>query len=246
MLINDWDIGLANARQWNVIPGYCDISNNSEWARGSPIPVFFSNQIGFKPLKVVLLIKGAGRQEILENCSTVLAHLLDPALLTLEKFDHKFYGILKKHSFTENPMNITFVDHNRAAKMELEFSVYECGDLITQTFTGLKTFIVNNPGNIRSPAIIEITPQIGAASIELTGICQDPNTKKDLPVAIRKLTAEKKVILNGETGLITEDGALKAGDADIWELPTLLPGENQITVTSDRMEIVVKFHPFYM
>ena len=30
---------------------------------------------------------------------------------------------------------------------------------------------------------------------------------------------DKKVIIDGETGLITQEGVQKAGDVDFWELP---------------------------
>ena len=38
MNINGWDISGAQAKQWNVTPGFSDIENESEWQRGSPLP----------------------------------------------------------------------------------------------------------------------------------------------------------------------------------------------------------------
>ena len=238
MLINTWDISNAGARQWNVMPGFHSVSNDSEWSKGSPMPVLFGDKIGFKTLKVVLLIKAdRDRQAILSRCSEILSRLLEPVDLELDDFEHKFHGVLVKHSLEENPHDIPWLKYNRASKLTLEFNGYEYSDEEVKIGSGVTEIAITNNGNIITPAIIEITPQTGTSSITLTGICQDPNTGEDLPVTISNLTTGKTVILDGESGLFTEDGELKAGDIEIWNVPTLLPGENKITVDSDRMDI---------
>lgn len=238
MLIGTWDISEADARQWNVTPGYHSISNDSEWARGHPIPVLFKNEIGFKTLKIVLLIKANGRQDILKRCSQILSHLLEPVELTLDGFEHKFCGILQKHTHSERVMN-------RWHTFTLEFECYEFSDEIVQKTSGTTDIVISNPGNILTPAVIEIAPQIGTASTTLTGICRDRYTGTDLPVTIKDLETGKVVVLDGETGLITQDGTIKS-DIEAWDLPSLIPGDNKITVTSNRMDIAVRFRPRFM
>ncbi len=107
-------------------------------------------------------------------------------------------------------------------------------------------YIVTNPGNVASPAILELTPTIGAASVKITGLCRDSNTGEDLPVTVKNLTTGNKIILDGITGLITENGSLKAGDVDMWEMPTLLPGNNTITIDTECTNIKATVLPIYM
>lgn len=241
MLIGTWDISNAGARQSNVTFGYSNISNSSEWNRGSPAPFLMKNDVGFKPLKIVLVVKGSGREEILRKCSEIIAHCLEPVELTLDGYkDRYFYGILKKHSASEQSMR-------RWHTLTLEFDSCEYGDEISQDFSGMAEFTVHNTGNLPSASIIEITPQIGVASIVLTGICRDYDTGEDIPVTINELATGKKIIIDGTTGLFTEDGQLKSPDnIDIWTIPVLLPGDNIITVSSNRMDISVKFRPSFI
>ena len=70
MKINGWDISGAQAKQWNVIPGFSNIENESEWQRGSPLPFFVNGSIGWKTIQITFLVYGSGRNEILQNCST--------------------------------------------------------------------------------------------------------------------------------------------------------------------------------
>jgi phage-related protein len=239
MKINDWDISSADARQWNVTPGFHSIKNDSEWNRGSPVPEIFKNEIEFKTVKVSLLVKTTGgRQAILNRCSEILSHLLEPVELTLDQFEHKFYGILTKHSHNEKSMNRWHV-------LTLEFDGYEYAKTETvQTFSGTTDFTVSNTGNIITPAIVELTSSSSLSAITLSGICRDSFTGEDLPVTVNHLSAGRKVILDGETGLFTQDGSLKS-DIEIWGLPTLLPGNNRI-LSSNGMDITVRFHPRFM
>ena len=105
MNINGWDISGAQAKQWNVTPGFSDIENESEWQRGSPLPFFINGSIGWKTIRITFLVYGSDRNEILQNCSTLLSHMMSESVtLELDKFDHKFCGFMSKHDFTENPL----------------------------------------------------------------------------------------------------------------------------------------------
>lgn len=245
MKIGGWDIASAGAYQWNVTPGTHTLKNNSEWLRGSPVPVMSGNYMGFKTLKVSLMVTGEGREDVLEGCSKIMAHLIEPARIDLDGFAHKFYGVLSKQSLTENPLKIPNVWGNRAAKLTLEFNGYEFGAAKTVSASCKRTLAFKNPGNILTPATIEITPQAGAASLLLTGICRDVSTLEDLPVTVGNLTAGQTVILDGETGLFTENGEIKP-DLEIWGRPALLPGANTVTADNDWMDIKIKYYPRYM
>lgn len=239
MLIGTWDISNAQAKQRSVTIDHCSLKNSSEWARGHPSPFFTGNDIGFKTLKVTVWVYGSKRESIVNNRSIILSHLLEPAELTLDGFQHKFYGILTKATPEETAMN-------RWHKLTLEFNCYEFEEHDPVTYSGSTTILLSNKGNIMTPATVEITPQIGAAAIVLNGICRDYDTGEDLPVTIRDLETGKKVTINGENGLITQDGEQTVPDIDIWGLPALLPGDNKITVNNNRMDITVRFRPRFI
>lgn len=239
MLIGNWNILNAHAKQRSVKIGHCSVKNSSEWPRGHPSPFFIRNDIGFKSLTVTLWVYGDSREDIINNRSIVLSHLLEPVTLTLDGFAHKFFGIMTKSTPEETVME-------RWHKLTIEFNCYEFEDRAPVTYSGSTTILLNNKGNMPTPVTIEITPQIGAASIVLNGICRDYDTGEDLPVTVRELTTGNTVIIDGETGLITQDGELKAADVDIWSLPVLLPGENKITVNNNRMDITLRFRPHFM
>ena len=253
MKINGWDISGAQARQWNVTPAFSNIENESEWQRGSPLPFFVNGSIGFKTIQITFLVYGADRNEILQNCSNLLSKMMsESVILELDKFDHKFCGYMVKHDFAENPLGKLRVTSNRLSRITVDFSCYEYaekpdGSPYSQSASGMLEIAITNPGNIWTPCIVEITPRAaGASAFTVKGINRNPDTGESLPVTIRNTTKDKTVILDGETGKITEAGVNKSADVDIWSLPVLMPGTNRITLDNTWMDITVKYRPRFM
>ena len=244
MKINGWDIKNASAKQFKVTYGNSSIQNSSEWVKGAATPFLGENYVGFKTMEITLLVKGNGRQDIWKNRSLILSKLLKPVELELDGFAHRFKGILEKHSAKEPTENIW---HD----IVLTFSGYEYeaqadGSQFSGSASGSTDLIINNQGNLATPATVLITPQIGLASLKLSGIVRDPNTGKDLPVTVKNLTTGKTITIDGETGLMTEDGQRKSGDIETYGLPSLVPGTNTITLDSQHVDITVKYYPRYM
>lgn len=245
MKINEWDVSEAQAKQWNVTPGHASVSNDSTWTQGAAAPILLSNTTGFKTLKVTLLVKGTGREEIMKNRSTILSKCLAPVKIQLDGYSHLFYGVLTKHTPTE------YGTKKRFHTLALEFNCYEYeaqadGSQFSGSASGSTDLIINNQGNLVTPATVLITPQVGLASLKLTGLVRNPYTGEDLPVTVKKLTTGKTITIDGETGLMTEDEKLKSGDIETYGLPSLVPGTNTITLDSQFVDITVKYFPRYM
>lgn len=236
MKINGWDIALANARQWNVTPGFHEIKNKSEWVEGGNVPLLVGGTVDFKTITVKLLIWGRGRQDILRNVGDILSHLTEPVELELDRFAHLYKGVLTKHKHKEET-------RRRFHSLELTFDCYEFGREVKQT-KALKSndlsMQVRNPGNMETPVVVTVT---GTGAVTLTGICRDANGQ-ELATKLTNLSASNPVVLDGERGLFTEGSASKAKDIEIWALPSLKPGRNTITANA-AVTLEVKFKPRY-
>lgn len=237
MKIDGIDIAKYGAQQWNVYPSFCQISNNSEWLDGMSAPLMLNSTNGFKKMKVAVLIRGSTRQAIWKQASDLVACLLKPSIIQLDGFEHNYYMYLENAEEAETSMK-------RWHKATLELVGYEYGNEVSVT-TAARNLTITNEGNMETPAIIEITPPIGLASVTITGIVRDKITGEDKPVIIKELTMNKSVILDGETGLITEAGVNKFSKVELWDFPSLLPGSNHITLNQD-VTIKVTYKPRFM
>lgn len=240
MKINGTDIKDFGAKQWRVEFGQMDLKNDSEWVRGSPLPYFAVNDVGFKEIIVTLMVYGAGREAIRNRISSITALLFEPATLELDGYTHRFMGILEKSTIKEH----TDSSRERFQAVELQFAGYEYAEGAVTQVSGQTEIVMMNPGNLVSPAAIELTPQIGISELRITGLCRDSVNGEDLPVMAKNLTTGETVLLDGIEGFIRKGNAVTA-DIDIWALPTLLPGKNTITLSSSRTEAKLRVLPLF-
>lgn len=229
--INGWDISECNARLWSITIGHCSIENQSEWISRSISPVLLDNLTEFKSVKIKILVKGNDRNEILQNRSLLISKFLEPVRIETPWFSHLFCGTMSKHSEKED-------SKNRFHTVEIEMEAYEFSKEQVTTFENAKSMTVTNPGNLRTPVILEIVPIQGIGNLTISGLTQDP-------IEILQTTQGKKIVINAMTAEITEDGEDKAQDVQIWELPYLLPGENTLTLNY-AADITIRFEPRFM
>lgn len=239
MTINGWDISEAGAVQWNVTPAFLDVSNDSDWDSSAAIPSLFKNNFDFAEFKIAVLIKAdGGRDAILKRCSTVLSHLIEPAEIVLDDFSYNIYGVLKKYSHDETAIN-------HFHKLTLTIEGYKYGDAVTASMGSSDTTLtIENEGNIDTPCVVTISPQIGQSSLVISGICKD-RLGDDLAVTISNVTTGAEIVLNGENGLFTVNGAVSKNIV-IWTLPTLKPGTNTLTFSNKNNIVTVTYKPRYM
>ena len=236
MTINGVDVSTWNARQRKITPNqHNKLNSDSEWLPGASVPYLSNLYVVMRPFTVSLWVYGANRTEINQNCSNLIAQLLIPVTLSFDDYPYKFRGTLDNLKQAET-------SQRRWHVLELTFVGYLFGDDVA--VSGYSSVTVNNPGNIVSPAIVEITPRVGASNVSLTGLCRDSFTGLDLPVTIPEVTAAKTIRIDTLTGLVTEDGLPK--EVEMWQMPSLTPGENEIICDNDQMGITVTVRPLYM
>lgn len=105
---------------------------------------------------------------------------------------------------------------------------------------------VSIEGNQPTPCIVEITPSIDLASVEIDGIAYNHISGDKETITIRNLKAGKTVIINGEDCTVLQEGANKFADTDMWEFPVLKPGANTISCSSDKCTVTLKYKPRYV
>ena len=101
-------------------------------------------------------------------------------------------------------------------------------------------------GNDEAPCIVEITPSIDLASVEIDGIAYNHISGDKETITIRNLKAGKTVIINGEDCTVLQEGANKFADTDMWEFPVLKSGANTISCSSDKCTVTLKYKPRYV
>lgn len=185
----------------------------------------------FSQIRVVLLIEGENETEILTKMSNIKA-MSKKGTLKFSDIDY-FYDIALDDSSYKRINTVAY-------ELTLSYkSAYKYLGYITETMNQMATKVIAVSGNTKTPAIVEITPSVDIIDIVINGFGSSD-------ITINNLTANKKVIIDGENGLVTVDGINKYDDTDMWEFPSLEPGANTITVTRTTCDIAIKYKPRFI
>lgn len=222
--------------QWNVSMAHSTLKNESEWVEGNIQPMMYESTIGFKKVSASIMIRGSNRNEIWEKTSEFISKLIKPCEIQFEGFEHYYYLALINATQAEQSLK-------RWHKATLEFQGYEYGTEVSVS-SSEKTIVINNEGTLNTPAVIEITPVINLVDITITGAVKNLLTGESKDIVIKDLLNGQKIVIDGENGLVTQDGENKFSDVDMWDFPVLQPGSNTITVDKD-VELTVRYKPRY-
>lgn len=136
--------------QWNVEMSYGEVTNESSWEPGCPVPILLESEFGMKKIKLSMLAKGSGRGLIWEKCEKIIAELAKPAILELEGFNHKYKVVLTNAQQVESSIK-------RFHKAVLELIGYEFGEHRTVTIKPGQGLWLENNGTVYAPLKITIS-----------------------------------------------------------------------------------------
>lgn len=244
MTIDNTDISKYGARQQNVEMSYGEIKNRSEWPEGNLLPIMLPGTVGFKVIKVGIVLKSNSntytRDYIWKMGSQLVASLIKPAVVTLEGFDHSFCVYLKNAAQVEHSLQ-------RWHKATLELVGYEMsGQYTTRTWEGVSNWVEKNDGSLITPAILKITPLQDMSYLTIRGLVRDPITGKDEYIVVKNLKEGRIITIDGETGLVTENGENKFADVEMYDFPSLLPGDNRIVVQEPGAKVTLLYRARYI
>lgn len=98
-----------------------------------------------------------------------------------------------------------------------------CGEQKIKHFSDALTF--EYEGNATAPAVLEVITDIGLNSLTIEGITGSS-------ITVQNITKDIPLIIDGENGLITQNGINKFGDSNLWEFPRIKHGKNTVTLST--------------
>ncbi|MEE0642900.1 MAG: DUF6558 family protein [Blautia sp.] len=149
-----------------------------------------------------------------------------------------YYGIASVSTKKENGVISTF-------EINIQADPFKCQNYQTVTVSQATSTKMAVQGDFETPCIIELTPINDTISFTIKGAARNPVTGQPEDITIKNLKQGKKVIIDGEACTVLQGVTNKFADADMWEFPSLLPGNNSLTFSSALCEVTIKYKPRY-
>jgi len=233
MKVNDIDIRKFNAKQLTVDMQAASFKNNTEWAEGAVTPHQYDTEVQYGTLKLEILFRGSGRSAIIRAVSEFLSLMTHRVNLQLDGYKGIYAGDITSNSLKKTKQSNRYI-------LTLQFNGYLMDKQVVNTYKSAVQAKFTALGTRKTPCIVEVLPQTDLQEYTITGFGEDD-------IVLTNLEKGKAVIINGEKGTVTQDGANKFADCDIWEFPKLVNGqEYTITFSSDKCDITIRYSPMWL
>lgn len=217
----------------------CEMVNFDDWLATSSRPIQTQpDSQEWSKIKASLLVEGSSEEDVLLKISSIVS-LCRRGELKFPDFNFSYHAILNEHS--------SKMVMETAYELGLDFAAdYKIGAEKSVYLNRVTSGTVNNPGNVPTPCIIEVTPSISLSDFTVGGAARNITSGADEPITIKSLSAGQKVTINGEDCTITAGGANKFADSSFWEFPSLLPGSNSLFFSRNTCDVTIRFRPRYL
>lgn len=227
MLINNIDISNFKAKLLKKDIQTAEVVTYDDWLRKALNPLYMGKHELYKQIKIQLYIKDTDDNAVLNGISNLIVQF-EKCTIKFDDIDF-YYDCL-----------ITSKKHTRLAKgkytLDIELkSGYGYKDTIIESMADTLNKNITVPGNLPTPAVVTITVPIDMISITLTGLGEI--------ITVKNLKANTPITIDGETCIVTEKGANKFAETDMWEFPVLQPGSNTIVTDNVNSTLGIQYKP---
>lgn len=226
MYINNKDINDYNAKLLSRIIYPSETTINSEWNNNSLEPII-DKDIKRKFKKILIEIEFQGSVEEIEIYKSNLLKEISISNIKFKNLFNFYRGFMVSNDIKNKVNGFEIIS--------IEMKVIEEEEQKTINFNKSNNLTLFTGGNDTTPAILEITPSVNVSTVNITGLGEE--------ITLNNLTTNNTIIIDGVKGLITENGENKFKDYDSWGFPRLEPGENNISVDDNTLDIVIKYKP---
>ena len=233
MKVNSVDIKKYNAKQLTVDIQPPTIAVNSEWLEGAAVPHEFPTEVKYGTLKLTLLFRGSGRNEIIRTMSNFLSLLTKRSELQLDGYKGIYIGDMVSSSVEKLKVSTKYI-------LSLQFNGYMTDEEVVNVYKGLTSVKFTTLGTRNTPCVIDVLPQVSLQQYIISGFGEND-------IVISGLETGRIITIDAKKGTVTEDGINKFADCDIWEFPVLKAGqENVITYSSGHSHVTIHYSPKWL
>lgn len=190
-----------------------EIITDDEWADEWIEPIIGRQRYKYSYVSCDFLVKDEGD---IEKKISKLLQLGSKAQIEFDDTDIKRKGNISSHE-KELITKGTYI-----VKIEWKCAL-GYSDEEVKTISNGDTIILSSTAD--TPVKLSIIPDTNIPELTITGFGED--------ITLSNLVEGKEIIIDGEKGLVTEEGQNKFKDYQSWGFPKLSPGPNEITINPD-------------
>lgn len=232
MRINGIDVRKYGAKQLTVDIQPPKMAASYEMMAKSLLPTEYETDIPMGSMNMTIYFIESNRATLQRTMSSFMELFKYPCVIDeIKGFKGKYKAYLKDDTYNKTLKN-------QKAILKLDFDGYFFDEEKTAEFNGKTEGKLYAEGSRNTYCTIEIT-----AKSELSEYTVVLNGEKYI---VDQLETGKTIVINGNTGKITMDGANAFDHVDMWEFPRLHSGENMMEFSSAQANVKIRYVPMWL
>lgn len=123
-------------------------------------------------------------------------------------------------------------------KLNIVLEGYFFDDELNLEYDGITQTTIDRQGTRKAPAIIEVYAKKALKNYKISGFEDD--------IIVEQLAAGQTIIIDGEEGRITNNGADAFGSVDLWKFPAIAQQQTALKFSNADAVVRIRYKPMWI
>lgn len=231
MKVNGIDARKYNAKQLTaeVLPP--SLAVDYEIVKGTTTPTEFETDMELGKLKLCMYFRGKDRNSLIRNMSAFLENFTESCVVDVDGYKGKYKAFISSSDFSKMKVKNRY-------QLNIVLEGYFFDDELKLEYDGIAQAMFERQGTRKTPAIIEVYAKSTLKNYRISGFEDD--------IIVEQLAAGQTVIIDGEEGRVTSNGADAFGSVDLWKFPVIANKQTVLKFSNTNAIIRIRYKPMWI
>lgn len=231
MKVNGIDVRKYNAKQLTaeVLPP--SLSIDYDIVPGAILPTEFETDMGLGKLKLCLYFRGKDRNSLIRTMSAFLENFTKSSILEVDGYKGRFKAYTASSDYAKMKVKNRY-------RLNIDLDGYFFDDELNLEYDGITQTTIERQGTRKSPVIIEVYAKKVLKNYKISGFEDD--------ITVEQLAAGQTLIIDGEEGRVTNNGADAFDSVDMWKFPAITRAQTELQFSSVDAIVRIRYKPMWI
>ena len=231
MKVNGIDARKYNAKQLTaeVLPP--SLAVNYEIVTCAFLPTEFETDMELGQLKLCMYFRGKDRNSLIRSMSAFLENFTKSSVVEVDGYKGKFKAYTASSDYSKMKVKTRY-------KLNITLEGYFFDDELKLEYDGITQTTIDRQGTRKAPAIVEVYAKKALKNYKISGFEDD--------IIVEQLAAGQTIIIDGEEGRITNNGADAFASVDLWKFPAITQTQTVLKFSSADAVVRIRYKPMWI
>ena len=178
-----------------------------------------------------MYFRGKDRNSLIRKMSAFLENFTKSSVLEVDGYKGRFKAYTASSDYSKMKVKTRY-------KLNIVLDGYFFDDELNLEYDGITQTTIDRQGTRKAPAIIEVYAKKALKNYTISGFEDD--------IIVEQLAAGQTIIIDGEEGRITNNGADAFGSVDLWKFPAITQQQTALKFSNADAVVRIRYKPMWI